>query len=145
MPKTSGEIVVNADPALIMDVICELEKYPEWADGTAGVDVIEGTATRPIIADLKIAAGPIKDTIRLKYEYDGVEKVTWHLTQGSVLTKQDGSYILEDNGDGSVKLTYEIEIDTKIKLPGFAIKQAQKQIVKTGLSGVKKRAESLSQ
>ena len=142
--KTNGEIVINADPAKIMQAIGDLELYPEWSEGVQAVDVTEKTEDgRPKVARFKFASGPIKDEFTLEYEWNGNDSVSWKLTDGKVLTKEDGTYTLIDQGGGNVLVKYDLEVGLSIKVPGFMKKQAEKKIVKTALSGLKARVESL--
>lgn len=142
--KTHGEIDIASDPATIMDVIGDLPAYPEWADGVKSAKVLEEFPDgRCKVIEMDFASGPIKDTFQLEYKWNGVESVSWWLLEGKVLTKEDGTYSLADNGDGTVKVTYDLEVGTSIKMPGFMKRQAEKMMIKTALEGLKKRVESL--
>ena len=141
--KTHGEITITADPAKIMDVIGDLPSYPEWTEGVQSCEVLEAFDDgRPKSVRMKFASGPIKDTLVLEYTWNGNESVSWVLTEGKVLTDEVGTYALIDNGDGSHKVTYDLEVGLAIKLPGFIKKQAEKKMVNAALEGLKKRVES---
>lgn len=141
---TNGEITIKADPALIMDVIGDLEKYPEWSDGVNGAEILEANEDgRPKTARLSFASGPIKDEFVLEYDWNGNDSVSWKLTEGSMLKKEDGTYTLTPQADGSVHVRYDLEVEVAIKLPGIIRKQAEKKIVKTALEGLKARVEQL--
>ena len=142
--RTHGDISINADQVKIMDVIADLEVYPEWSDGVQAVEVLEKTPEgRPALARYQFSSGPIKDTFNLAYEWNGNDSVSWKLTEGGMLKKQDGTYTLEPNADGSVQVTYDLEVDISIPMIGMIKKKAEKKIVNTALQGLKERVESM--
>ena len=97
--RTESSIVIASTPDVIMDVIADLEIYPEWSDGVKEVVVLtEYEDGRPAEARFRLESGPIKDTYELEYEWHGVRSVSWTLTQGQVLKGMDGTYALHDNG-----------------------------------------------
>ncbi len=142
--KPNGEISINSDQATVMDVIADLEKYPEWSDGVKKVEVLDKTPEgRPITARFTFASGPIKDVFVLKYAWNGNDSVSWELTEGNVLTQQEGTYALSENSDGSIQVTYDLEVGINMPLPGLLKRKFAKQIVNMALGGLKKRVESL--
>lgn len=141
--KTHGEIDIASDAATIMDVINDLPAYPEWADGVKNAEVIEAFEDgRVKVVELDFASGPIKDKFRLEYEWNGLDSVSWWLIEGKVLTKEEGTYSLSDNGDGTFKVSYDLEVGTSMKLPGMIKRKAEKMMIKTALDGLKKRVEN---
>lgn len=142
--KTHGEIDIASDPATIMDVIGDLATYPEWADGVQAAEVLEEFEDgRCKVIKMSFASGPIKDEFTLEYKWNGLESVSWWLLEGKVLTQEEGTYTLIDNKDGTIKVTYDLEVGLSIKLPGILKRQAEKKMVKTALEGLKKRVEGL--
>lgn len=140
--KTYGEIIINAEPGPVMDAIGDLPAYPEWADGVQAAEVLESFPDgRCKVVKLSFASGPIKDEFVLEYEWNGVESVSWWLKEGKVLTKEEGTYTVIPQGDGSVKVTYDLEVGLSIKMPGFMKRKAEKMMVDTALKGLKKRVE----
>jgi ribosome-associated toxin RatA of RatAB toxin-antitoxin module len=143
--QTESSIVINANPAAIMDVIADLAAYPEWSDGIKEVTVLAlyEDDNRPADARFNLASGAIKDIYELEYDWDGDAKVSWTLTKGDMLTAMDGVYELAANGDGSTTVHYRLAVDVKIPMIGMIKRKAEKVIVDTALKGLKKRVESL--
>lgn len=142
--RTNGEITIDADAAKIMDVIADLPAYPEWSDGVASVDILEMTADgRPDRAEFHFASGPINDTYVLKYSWHGITSVDWKLESGDVIEAQEGTYTLTDNGDGSVKVTYDLMVELSVPMIGMIRQKAEKLIIKSALQGLKARVDSL--
>lgn len=125
-----------------MRVITDLEHYPEWAEGVTGVDVLtRDEQGRPVDATMHIDAKVFQLTYTLHYVHVSEDLITWTLTSGEHLTQLDGSYALSES-DGVTEVTYELEIDLQLPLPGFMKKRGAKVILATGLSGLRGRVES---
>jgi ribosome-associated toxin RatA of RatAB toxin-antitoxin module len=142
--QTESSIVINAAPAQIMDVIADLESYPEWSDGINAVKVLARYEddNRPADAHFSLVSGAIKDDYELEYDWEGDTQVSWTLTKGDMLTAMDGVYELTDNGDGTTTVHYRLSVDVKIPMIGMIKRKAEKVIVDTALKGLKKRVES---
>jgi uncharacterized membrane protein len=139
--STEAEITINAPAADIMDVIADLEKYPEWSDGVKTIEVLTTFDDgRPRTARWTVDAGIIKDVYDLEYEWHGNHSVSWRLTQGSMLKLDDGTYTLDEIG-GQTKVSYELKVDLNIPMLGMMKRKAEKSIVDTALKGLKKRVE----
>lgn len=142
--KTNGEITITGDQQKVMDVIADLPAYPEWADGVKEIVVQESFDDgRPKLARFTFASGPIKDQFVLLYDFNGNDSVSWELTEGNVINQEQGTYTIIDNGDGTVTVTYDLEVGINMPLPGFVKRRAASQMVKVALDGLKKRVESL--
>lgn len=142
--QTESSISINANPESIMNVIADLEAYPQWSDGITSVKVLSKYEEdgRPADARFTLAAGPIKDTYELEYDWTGNSKVTWTLTTADMLTAMDGEYELKEQSDGSTLVHYRLSVDVKIPMIGMLKRNAEKVIVDTALKGLKVRVES---
>ncbi|MEZ5115526.1 MAG: SRPBCC family protein [Candidatus Nanopelagicales bacterium] len=141
--QTESHIVIDSAPGPIMDVIADLEVYPEWSEGISQVVVLSEFEEdgRPAEARFHLESGPIKDTYELEYDWDGDREVSWWLTRGDMLKAMDGTYLLEDNGDGTTTVRYRLAVDVKIPMIGMIKRKAERVIVDTALKGLKKRVE----
>ena len=142
--QTTSSITIAAAAADVMDVIADLEAYPEWTASVREVEVLtvyEDDA-RPAEARFVLDAGAIKDTYTLSYEWDDDEQVRWTLVEGGLLRGMDGSYTLEELDDGSTEVTYELTVDVAIPMLGLMKRKAEKIIIDTALKELKKRVES---
>jgi Polyketide cyclase / dehydrase and lipid transport len=143
--RTESSIVIAAEPGAILDVIADFDRYTDWAhevkkatliseDGDGWADQVEFT----------LSAGAIKDTYVLQYDWDvaedGTGVVSWILVSGLVLKAMNGSYTLEDNGNGTA-VTYRLSVDVKIPMLGILKRKAEKVIIDTALKELKKRVE----
>ncbi len=135
-------IVVDADPDTILDVVADLESYPEWQAEVQSVEVLEtdddGWPTKARLdVDVKVAQA----VMVLEYTY-GDNEMRWRLLEGKGLTRNDGAYILDDRGDGTTEVTYEVEIETNLKVPSMVRRQVARRVVDTALKQMKRRVEA---
>jgi ribosome-associated toxin RatA of RatAB toxin-antitoxin module len=139
--RASSSIVIAADRAAIMAVIADLEAYPEWSTAIKSVSVDEvGADGRGAQATFTLDAGVLKDTYTLAYDWDGDERVDWHLVKGRALKSQEGTYELTDVAAGT-EVTYHLAVDLNVPMLGMFKRKAEKVIMDTALKGLKKRVE----
>ena len=135
-------IVITADPDSIMDVIADYEAYPEWQDEIKEVEILEtdedgwGTTVR-----FKVDATIAVVNYTLAYTYDD-NALRWTMVEGDKVKRNEGSYELTEQGDGTTLVEYDLEVEPGIKVPSMLRRQAQKRIVRTALEGLKRRVES---
>jgi ribosome-associated toxin RatA of RatAB toxin-antitoxin module len=146
MADTSTQsIVIGAAPARIAEVICDFPRYPEWVSAARSVEVLEefedGYASQ---VRFVIDAGVVQDEYILSYEYaEDISRIEWHLVKPSRMQKaQTGSYDIEDNGDGTATVTYELSVELSIGMMGMFKRKAEKVIMDTALKELKRRVES---
>jgi ribosome-associated toxin RatA of RatAB toxin-antitoxin module len=141
--QTTSSIAIGASPAQVMEVIADLDAYPDWADGVKAVEVRSTTDDgRPEQVWFTIDNGPIKDSYVLAYAWQGDRAVSWRLAErGAVLKALDGAYDLADNGDGSTEVTYRLTVAVSLPMIGMLKRKAEKVIIDTALKGLKRRIE----
>ena len=142
--STESSTVIAAVPAVVMGVIADVARYPEWTDGMKSVEILSKYEDdKPADVRFVVDAGAIKDTYVLENDWaDDDSSVSWKLTEGGMLKAMDGSYVLTDNGDGSTTVAYRLAVDVSIPMIGLIKRKAEKVIVDTALRGLKERVES---
>jgi ribosome-associated toxin RatA of RatAB toxin-antitoxin module len=144
--RTESTIIIDATPGKVLDVIADFEAYPDWAGEVKQVAVLaeEGDGWADQV-EFTLDAGAIKDTYVLDYDWDVVEDgtgvVSWTLVSATILRSLDGSYTIAADGDRT-RLTYRLAVDIKIPMLGLLKRKAEKVIIDTALSGLKKRVEA---
>ncbi len=137
----SDSIVVNADPDTIMDVIADFDAYPQWQDEVKEVEILDtdadGWATR---VRFKIDAMITEVNYVLDYTYEDTA-MRWTLVEADKIKSQQGSYELEEQGDGSTLVVYNLEVEPGIKVPSIVRKQGTKRIANAALKSLKRRVE----
>ena len=141
--STESTITINAPPSEVMGVIADFEAYPEWTGAVKKAEVrTSGTGGKAKEVFFDLDAGAIKDQYTLSYAWKGDREVRWHLVQADQIMKaMDGAYLLEDNGDDTTTVTYQLAVDVKIPMLGMIKRKAEKVIIDTALKELKKRVE----
>ncbi len=138
------EFDVDAPPAVVMEVLMDVESLPEWSGPHKSAEVIEehddGTPRR---VQVSVSMGPISDEQLLDYSWTD-STCTWDLVEGNQLSEQHGVYTVTEGSKGGSHIKFELEVELKVKLPGLIVRQAQKVAVDTAKKGltaeVKRRA-----
>ena len=141
--RVSETTTIAAPVDTVLDVITDLDAYPEWAEGILEAQTLtRDDVGRPDTARFRVDAKVAEVRYTLRYDYaDG--SVSWTLLEGETISQLDGRYELTPDGDRTA-VRYDLEADVDIPLPGFLKKRAAKQILEQGLRGLKRRAESRS-
>jgi ribosome-associated toxin RatA of RatAB toxin-antitoxin module len=144
--RTESSVIVEADPAAVLDVIADFESYPEWTGAVREVEIVEayedGWASQ---VRFTLDAGVLKDTYTLAYEWDFTEEstgtVSWTLVEATVLKAMDGAYRLSHAPDGGTEVSYLLSVDLRMPMLGMLRRKAEKVIIDTALNELKKRVE----
>ena len=140
--QSTQSITVAAPPSDVMAVIADFPSYPEWVAAAKQVDVLEtGPDGRARRVHFVLDAGAVKDDYVLEYTWDDDRRVSWHLVQGQMQKRQEGSYTLSETAPGTTDVTYAIAIDLSIPMLGMIKRKAEKVIIDTALKELKKRVE----
>lgn len=144
MGERVSETTTIAAPAdTVLDVITDLDAYPEWAEGMLEAETLSrDDQGRPATARFRVDAKVAEVRYTLQYAYED-RVVSWTLVEGETISQLDGRYELTPDGQRT-EVRYDLEADVDIPLPGFLKKRAAKQILEQGLTGLKRRAESRS-
>ena len=139
--QASSNITINAPRERVLEVIADLERYPEWTKQIKTAEVLERDADgRPLKGRFVLDAGPIKDEYVLRYEWSE-QGCSWQMVGSSSVQKsQVGSYALAERGD-STEVTYRLTVDTAIPMLGMLKRKAEKTIIDSALKDLKKHAE----
>jgi ribosome-associated toxin RatA of RatAB toxin-antitoxin module len=146
--RTESRIVVDVAPADVLDVIADFDSYPEWTGAVKKTTVEQEYEDGwPHEVRFVLDAGVIKDTYTLAYSWDvaanGIGTVSWTLVQAEQLLRGlDGSYELAAAPGGRTEVTYRLTVDVKIPMLGLLKRKAEKGIIETALTELKKRAEA---
>ena len=74
--KTSQTIYIEADPGTVLEVIADIDSYPEWISEYKEAEVQETDADGyPKVARLVMDAAILKDTLVMSYEWPADRQV----------------------------------------------------------------------
>jgi uncharacterized membrane protein len=137
--KESREIVIEASPEEILDVIADFEAMPEWSGPHQSAEVLEtGADGRPSQVKMKVKTAGITDEQVVAYTWSGNE-VSWTLVSSAQQKSQDGKYILVPKGDEETLVKFEVTVDPNVPLPGFVLKRAVKGTMDSATQELRKR------
>lgn len=141
--KTSQTIYIEADPGTVLEVIADIDSYPEWISEYKEAEVQErGSDGFPKVVRFVMDAGVIKDTLVMTYEWPkNHQSLSWTLVSSSLLRSLDGSYRLAPKGSGT-DVTYELTVDLTIPMIGLLKRKAERRLTDTALKDLKKRVEA---
>jgi ribosome-associated toxin RatA of RatAB toxin-antitoxin module len=138
--QTTASIDIDAAPAQVMAVIADFEHYPEWVDSMKSAEVLTLSAGKAETVRMVLDHPLVKDDYVLAYQWQP-STVSWHLVEGTLLKAMDGSYVLEQRGDGTT-VTYNLAVDVNLPMIGMFRRKAEKSIIDGALKGLKRRVES---
>jgi ribosome-associated toxin RatA of RatAB toxin-antitoxin module len=142
--QATEHMSVSASPERCFAVVADLERYPEWAADIKEVVVHErDDEGRPLSVTFRAAAFGRSTSNTLVYDYSHAPRsLSWTQTKGDITTRWDGSYVFEP-GDGSgTDVTYHLEAELRVPIPGFIKLRATSRIMSTAMRELKARVES---
>jgi coenzyme Q-binding protein COQ10 len=117
MPKASVKRLIECKKNQLIDLVLDIEKYPEFVPFCLGSEVYEknkeGNLTL-IIADLTIGKGPFKDTYKSDVKFDKNNnsiKVT--NISGPLKHLENNWYFSENEGGTEISFDIDFEIENK--------------------------------
>jgi hypothetical protein len=136
------EVVIEATPKEILDVIADVESTSEWSSQHQGAEILAtGKDGRPRRVKMKVKSVGISDEQVVDYSWTD-DSASWTLVSAGQLRSQDAKYTLTRDGD-KTKVTFDITVDPSVPIPGFILKRAMKGAMETATDGLRKRVLSV--
>ncbi len=142
--QATERMTVSATPERCFAVSADIAAYPDWAADIKDVTIDErDDQGRPVLVTFRAAAFGRSTSYTLAYDYSQAPGVlSWVQTQGDITSKLDGQYIFTPAAGGGTDVTYHLEVEMKVPLPGFIKMRAQSRIMSIALRELKARVES---
>jgi ribosome-associated toxin RatA of RatAB toxin-antitoxin module len=138
----SREVVIEATPEEILDVIADVENAPSWSPQYQSAQVLETYDDgRPRRVKMRIKAAGITDEMEVEYRFTDAS-AGWSLVKSSQLKRQDATYTLTPSGD-KTKVRFDLTVDPSIPIPGFLLKRTLKGAMETATDGLRKQVLKL--
>jgi hypothetical protein len=139
--RVTEKTTIAASPDAVLDILLDFPRYPEWARDLKSVEVM-ATDDRGRATEVRFRAAGMGRSTQYTLAYDHAEPnvLAWVLSEGDIMRKLDGRYVLED-ADGQTAVTYELEVELIIPLPGFVKRRSQGKIMHAALDELKAVAE----
>ena len=144
--KAERTVEVDASKARCYEIISDLENSPKWQESMVSAEVLEtDTDGNAALVEIKSDAKVREVTSHLAFEYQPEDGMTWEQKKGD-LKWLNGSWVLDDLGDGKTRATYSLEADTGrmlgLLLKGPVQDKVKNMLTKDAAEGLKKYAES---
>ena len=144
--QTTQHMVVGASPQRTWEVLTDFEGYPAWAHDLKSAKIVErdGEGRARDVA-FRAAAMGRSTSYTLRYDYTQAPNVlAWKLLRGDITRKLDGSYdlALVEGDPGRTDVTYHLEVDLLVPLPGFVKRRAESRLLTTALRHLRSHLES---
>ncbi|HEY6624355.1 MAG: SRPBCC family protein [Acidimicrobiales bacterium] len=143
--QATERMVVAATPERCFAVASDIDAYPTWAGDIKEVTVHDRDSEgRPLLVTFRAAAFGRSTSYTLSYDYSEAPAViAWVQTRGDITAKLDGRYVFAPS-DGGTEVTYHLEVEMKVPLPGFIKMRAQSRIMSIALRDLRARVEATS-
>ncbi|OBH01015.1 MULTISPECIES: SRPBCC family protein [unclassified Mycobacterium] len=134
----SREVVIEATPDQVMDVLFDLESLPDWSSVHQTVDILERDdeghplRSRQVV---KLVGFTEEQVLSYVVHDDGV---SWTLDSAKQQRAQEGRYTLTPDGD-STRVRFDLTVDLLMPVPGFLLKRGTKSLMDTATKGLRKR------
>ncbi len=134
----SREVVIDATPDEIMDVLFDLESLTEWSSIHKKVEILErDDEGHPSKSRQTVKIVGVSDEQVLDYSVHD-DGVGWTLESSKQQRAQEGRYTLTPDGD-STRVRFDLTVDLSAPVPGFLVKRGAKGLMETATDGLRKR------
>jgi Polyketide cyclase / dehydrase and lipid transport len=132
------DVVIDATPDEIMDVLLDLESLTEWSSFHKKVEILERDEEgRPSKSRQAVKIMGVTDEQVLDYSVHD-DGVSWTLVSAKQQRAQEGRYTLKPEGD-STRVHFELTVDPAAPVPRFLVKRGAKGLMETATDGLRKR------
>ena len=134
----SREVVIEATPEEILDVIADVKSAPTWSPQYQSAEVLDTYDDgRPKRVKMKIKAAGLTDEQEVEYSWTETT-ASWTLIKAGQLKSQDATYTLTPQGD-KTKVRFDLKVDPSVPIPGFLLKRTLKGAMETATDGLRKQ------
>ncbi|MFN8071950.1 MAG: SRPBCC family protein [Mycobacterium sp.] len=134
----SREVVIEATPEEILDVIADVRSAPTWSPQYQSAEILDTHDDgRPKRVKMKIKAAGLTDEQEVEYSWTDTS-ASWTLIKAGQLKAQDASYTLTPQGD-KTKVRFDLKVDPSVPIPGFLLKRTIKGAMETATDGLRKQ------
>jgi ribosome-associated toxin RatA of RatAB toxin-antitoxin module len=144
MPIVSKTVEVAAMPEVIMSIVADFERYPEWNDEVKGCWVLARYDDgRPSQLRLDVEVQGISGTYIAAVYYPSPDQIYTLLQQGDLFAKQEQTFSVVSIGTSSL-LTVDFDVETKMSIPKPMVKKVINDALDYLADNLKARAEQLA-
>lgn len=102
---------IDAPIEEVWAAVTDVAAMAAWQDGIVSCTPIDTDAAGDVVRAELVADAKVKELrVVARFERTAPTRISWAVESGDV-KKLDGSWTLEDLGDGRTRVTYETEVD----------------------------------
>ncbi|GHG84524.1 SRPBCC family protein [Comamonas sp. JC664] len=140
MPGASRTIVVNAPIEKVFDVITQYDRYPEFLPEVKGIRT-ENRQGNTVDVHYKVdVVKTISYSIRVTEQRP--TKMSWTYIKGEFMKDNQGSWVLEAQGENQTKATYTVEMALGALVPKSVVSALVETSLPKMLDAFKRRFEA---
>lgn len=134
----SREVVIEATPEEIFDVIADVKSAPTWSPQYQSAEILDTYDNgRPKRVKMKIKAAGLTDEQEVEYSWTDTT-AGWTLIKAGQLKSQEATYTLTPQGD-TTTVRFDLKVDPSVPIPGFLLKRTIKGAMETATDGLRKQ------
>ena len=145
MPKASVKRLIECKKDQLIDLVLDIEKYPEFVPFCLGSHVYEknkeGSQTM-IIADLTIGKGPFKDTYKSDVKFDKKDNSIKAINIGGPLKHLENNWYFSEYKSGT-EISFDIDFEIENKFLNVLMLKSFEFGLNKIADAFQKRAEDL--
>ncbi|AKQ65530.1 Putative oligoketide cyclase/dehydratase or lipid transport protein YfjG [Myxococcus hansupus] len=140
MPGASRTIVVNAPIEKVFDVVTQYERYPEFLPEVKGIRT-ENRQGNTVDVHYKVdVVKTINYSIRVTEQRP--TRMSWTYIKGEFMKDNQGSWVLEAQGENQTKATYTVEMALGALVPKSVVSALVETSLPKMLDAFKRRFEA---
>ena len=145
MPKASVKRLIECEKDQLIDLVLDIEKYPEFVPFCLGSYIYERINKGDqilIIADLTIGKGPFKDTYKSDVKYNKKEGIIFVKNIDGPLKYLDNKWQFKSDGNYT-EVSFDVDFELKNKFLNIIMTKSFKYGLDKIADAFQKRAEEL--
>ena len=145
MPKASVKRLIECNRNQLVDLVLDIEKYPEFVPFCLDAKVYEKKNEGDlllIIADLTIGKGPFKDTYKSDVKFDKKDYTIKVTNIGGPLSHLENNWYFNENENGT-EISFDIDFEIENKFLNIVMTKSFQFGLDKIADAFQKRAEEL--
>ena len=145
MPKASVKRLIECNKDQLVNLVLDIEKYPEFVPFCLDVNVYERKNKEDlvlIIADLTIGKGPFKDTYKSDVRFNKKDYTIKVTNIGGPLNHLENSWHFKDHKNGT-EISFDIDFEIENKFLNIVMTKSFQFGLDKIADAFQKRAETL--
>ena len=145
MPKASVKKLIQCKKEQLIDLVLDIEKYPEFVPFCVDAKVYEKKNKGNlllIVADLTIGKGPFKDTYKSDVQYNKKEDSIFVTNHDGPLKHLENTWFFKEQNN-ITEVSFEVDFELKNEFLNIVMKKSFQFALDKIAEAFQKRAEDL--